>query len=50
MGGIIGFDLPALLEISDTLGYDRRAMVQLIPYAEAGFLEALQQRRDEEPE
>ena len=48
MGGILGFDVPALLDVAGTLGYSRRLMAQLIPFAEAGLLEAVQERQREE--
>ena len=41
----MGFDLPALLEAADVLGYDRTAMTLLLPYGEAGFLEAVREQQ-----
>ena len=49
MSGVpTGFDLPALLELADSQGYDRSTMAQLIPFAEAGLLEAVQEREERE--
>ena len=46
MGGVVGLDLPALLEISDALGYDRQAMAVLLPFVESGLLEALDEQKE----
>ena len=43
MGGVIGFDLSALLEVADSLGYDRTAMVLLLPAVEGGLANAIQE-------
>ena len=48
MGGVVGLDMPALLEISDALGYDRNVMIVLLPYAEAGLMEALDEQKEVE--
>lgn len=45
MGGVIGLDQPALLQLAEALGYDRRAAALLLPYAEAGMVSALAEKR-----
>lgn len=47
MGGVAGLDMTAVLATARTLGYDERAMAQLVPFGEAGLVKALN-RRDEE--
>ena len=47
MGEIVGLDLSAVLQMADALGYDRAAMVYLLPFVEAGLLEGIRKHRDQ---
>ena len=44
MGGVIGLDLSAVLQLAHTLGYDETAMAELLPYAERGMVTAINAR------
>ena len=46
MGGIIGFDLPAFLQVADALGYERKSLISLLSFAESGMLEAMRERSE----
>ena len=46
MGGVIGFDLPAILVLADAYGCDREAIAVLLPFAEAGMVQAINRRGD----
>lgn len=47
---IVGLDHAALLQAAAARGLDSRAVAELLPAAEAGMLEALAERQDEERE
>ena len=47
MGGIIGFDMPAFLQVADALGYERGSLLTLLSFAESGMLEAMKERSDQ---
>ena len=40
-GNVLGFDLPARLQVADALGYSRQAFVSLVGSAEIGMLQGL---------
>jgi hypothetical protein len=42
-GNVLGFDLPALLQVAQTLGYGMQAFVSLIGSAEAGMLQGIKE-------
>ena len=46
MGGIIGFDLPAFLQVADSMGYEREPLISLLSSAESGMLEAMNERSE----
>ena len=46
MGGIIGFDMPAFLQVADALGYERESLISLLSFAESGMLEAMKERSE----
>lgn len=47
MGGVVGFDLPAVLTMGEALGYDRTAMAKLVPFGEEGMVAAYAKRAAE---
>lgn len=47
MGGVIGIDLQAAMSVAAALGYDAYWMAQLLPYGEAGLVEALNADKDQ---
>lgn len=50
MGGVTGFDMPALLAMADAYGFDREAMAHLLPFGEAGMVTALAERTKDDGE
>ena len=38
MGGIIGFDMPAFLQVADSMGYESEPLISLLSFAESGML------------
>lgn len=46
MGGIIGFDYPAVMAVADTADIDRALLLDLLPPIEAGMVEAMAKRRE----
>ena len=46
MGGIIGFDMPAFLQVAEALGYECEPLVGLLSFAESGMLEAMKERSE----
>tara|TARA_R110000751_G_scaffold76247_1_gene153573 strand:+ start:33886 stop:34125 length:240 start_codon:yes stop_codon:yes gene_type:complete len=44
MGGVIGLDMPALIELARLRGYDVEILSRLLPDAEQGFLAAIAER------
>ena len=42
---VIGLDLAAAVSLATALGYDARAVAELLPAAEAGLTRALNERR-----
>ena len=40
-GKVAGFDIPTLLGVTNTLGYDSRSVLTLIEHAEFGLREAV---------
>ena len=40
-GKIAGFDIPTILSVTHVLGYEPRALLLLLDYAEAGLREAI---------
>ena len=48
-GIVIGLDLTAALSLGAALGYDTRALAELLPAAEAGLVAAINTRLSEEP-
>jgi hypothetical protein len=46
MGGVIGFDMQALLAMARARGVDPVAAAELLPHIEAVVVEALQKRSD----
>ena len=49
-GAVIGLDQTAVLQAADAFGYDRRWVMRLLPYAEAGVVAAISERRRRERE
>lgn len=49
-GKIAGFDLLTILSLSDALGYDTKALLWLIGYAETGLHQAVTDHGDSKPE
>jgi hypothetical protein len=47
MGGVIGFDMTALLAMAGTRGIDPAAAGELLPHIEAVVVETLQKRSEE---
>ena len=47
MGGVIGFDMTALLAMARARGIDPAAAAELLPHVEAVVVETLQKRNDE---
>src|SRR6056297_2318990 len=47
MGGVIGFDMTALLALARARGVDLAATAELLPHVEAVVVETLQKRNDE---
>ncbi|TAN68616.1 MAG: hypothetical protein EPN20_06400 [Magnetospirillum sp.] len=45
---ITGLDLAACLSLGAALGYDSRAMAELLPFAEAGLVEGLASQHTDE--
>ena len=45
-GNVLGFDLPALLQVAEALGYGRQAFVSLIGSAEAGMLQGIREMQN----
>ena len=41
MGGVVGIDLAAALGMAGALGYDERALADLLPAGERGLVKAL---------
>lgn len=48
MGGIAGVDLGVALDLARAIGYDVRAMAELLPAAERGLVRALNRKPDDE--
>lgn len=50
--GVVGFDLPALLQLGEAMGVARAPLAVLLPYVERGLLAGLnkQQQSDESSE
>ena len=44
-GNVLGFDLPALIEVAAALGYGMRPFVMLIGNAEAGMLQGIREQQ-----
>jgi hypothetical protein len=42
---VLGFDLPALIEVAAALGYGMRPFVMLIGNAEAGMLQGIREQQ-----
>ena len=47
MGGVIGFDMTALLAMARARGVDPAAAAELLPHVAVVVVEALQKRHDE---
>jgi len=47
-GAPVGLDLPAMLQAADALGYPRKAVARLLPYAESGMVRAAAEKRRRE--
>jgi len=47
MGGVIGFDMTALLAMARARGIDPATAAELLPHVEAVVVETLQKRNDE---
>ena len=46
MGGVIGFDMPAFLQVASTRGYEGEPLVTLLSFAESGMLEAMKEKSE----
>lgn len=44
-GGLVGFDLPALLQLGEAMGVERKPLAALLPYVERGLLTGLEKIR-----
>jgi hypothetical protein len=44
MGGVLGFDLPAVLAAADARGLDRAAVMALLPHIEAAMVAKVNER------
>lgn len=47
-GRVIGFDLPAALNVGTALGYDGRALAELLPSIEAGMVAGFAKRTEQD--
>ena len=47
MGTVLGFDLPAVLELARLQGHDLEALAVLLPYIEAGLVTAANRKSDD---
>ena len=50
MGGVTGLDMPALLEVAQLRGYDRRIMAELLLGCEIGIVSGFAMRDDDDPD
>lgn len=48
MGGVVGFDLPAVLAAADAQGVDRGAVMMFLPYIETAMVVAVNERQTAE--
>jgi hypothetical protein len=48
MGGVIGLDMPALIDLARLRGYDAEIHSRLLPDAEQGLLSAISEREEED--
>lgn len=48
MGGVIGLDMPALIELTRLRGYDAEIVSRLLPDAEQGLLAAMAERNKDD--
>ena len=46
MGGVLGLDMGAALQVAALLGYDQTVMALLLPAAEAGMVEGYRKLDD----
>lgn len=46
MGGIVGFDLTALMGAADVAGVEQEWLLDLLPPIEAGMVDAMAKRRE----
>jgi len=46
MGGVLGFDLPALMQVADTMDYDREILIHLLPMVERAMVAQLNSHAD----
>jgi len=44
-GGLLGFDLPALMELGEAMGVERKALAAFLPYIERGLLAGVEKAR-----
>ena len=47
MGGVVGFDMAAVMAVADALGLDRQMVALLLPSAEAGMRSGLASKNKE---
>ena len=46
-GQIVGLDYGAVLKMADLLGLNMKIVAALLPFAEAGFIEGMEQLQDQ---
>ena len=46
MGGVIGFDMPAFLQIASARGYESEPLLTLLSFGESGMLEAMNEKSE----
>lgn len=47
MGGVLGYDMTAVLLLADGLGHDPDTVALLMPYVERGLISAINRRQEE---
>jgi hypothetical protein len=47
MGGVVGFDMPAVFELARHQGHDCELLAILLPWIEAGLCAALNRKPDD---
>ena len=48
LGGVLGFDLPAVLRLAELQGYALEPLADLLPPIEAGLIAAMNEKRKQQ--